>query len=32
MDLDMANHQENVSSSLPFYGLTDREFYAVVGS
>lgn len=32
MDLDMANYQGNVSSSLLFYGLTDREFYAMVGS
>ena len=28
----MADYQENVSSCLPFYDLTDREFHAMVGS
>ena len=28
----MADYQENVSSCLPFYGLTDREFNAMVGN
>ena len=28
----MADYQENVSSCLPFYDLTDREFKAMVGS
>ena len=28
----MADYQENVSSCLPFYDLTDREFNAMVGS
>ena len=28
----MADYQENVSSCLPFYELTDREFNAMVGS
>ena len=28
----MADYQENVSSRLPFYDLTDREFHAMVGS
>ena len=27
----MADYQENVSSCLPFYDLTDREFHAMVG-
>ena len=29
---NMADYQENVSSCLPFYDLTDREFKAMVGS
>ena len=28
----MADYQENVSSCLPFYDLTDREFNAMVGN
>ena len=28
----MADYQENVSSCLSFYDLTDREFFAIVGS
>ena len=28
----MADYQENVSSCLRFYDLTDREFHAMVGS
>jgi len=28
----MADYQKNVSSCLPFYDLTDREFNAMVGS
>ena len=28
----MADYQENVSSCLPFYDLTDREFHAMFGS
>ena len=28
----MADYQENASSCLPFYDLTDREFHVVVGS
>ena len=27
-----ADYQENVSSCLPFYDLTDREFNAMVGN
>ena len=28
----MADQQENVSSCLPFYDLTDREFHVMAGS
>ena len=31
-EVKMADYQENVSSCLPFYDLTDREFHAMVGS